>query len=167
MWRTLVCRVRKVDKKPSGTLTKGGLTATPLKFAKPCQRGSNIFKEGLNLPTPVANRPLMPWCHLAPCERHAAAKQSLLVFYRSFHLSKLAVWTVESLNKTFHHRVTWVRSSMCPIYRVRVVSALPALIAWSCHHSNCPLLAVEHLRLLLLWQIVGGRNNVTNIAHFS
>jgi len=31
-----------------------------------------------------------------------------------------------------------------------VVSALPALIAWSYHHSNCPLLAVEHLRLLLL-----------------
>jgi len=35
-------------------------------------------------------------------------------------------------------------------YRIGIVSALPALIAWSCHHSNCPLLAVEHLRLLLL-----------------
>jgi len=35
-------------------------------------------------------------------------------------------------------RVTWVRSSVCPIYCVGVVSALPALIAWSCHHLNCP-----------------------------
>jgi len=42
------------------------------------------------------------------------------------------------------HRVAWVRSSVCPIYRIGVVSALPALITWPCHHSNCPLLAVEH-----------------------
>jgi len=48
------------------------------------------------------------------------------------------------------YRVTWVRSSVCPIYRIDVVSTLPLLITWSCHHSNCPLLAVEHLRLLLL-----------------
>jgi len=48
------------------------------------------------------------------------------------------------------HRVTLVCSSVCLIYRVSVVSALAALIAWSCHHSNHPLLAAEHLRLLLL-----------------
>jgi hypothetical protein len=29
-------------------------------------------------------------------------------------------------------------------------SALPALIVWWCHHLNCPLLAVDHSRLLLL-----------------
>jgi len=48
------------------------------------------------------------------------------------------------------HLVTWVRSFMCLICRVGVVSALPAPIAWSCRHSNCLLLAVEHLMLLLL-----------------
>jgi len=35
------------------------------------------------------------------------------------------------------HRVTWVRSSVCPIYRIGVISALPtAQITWTCHHSN-------------------------------
>jgi len=33
---------------------------------------------------------------------------------------------------------------------VGVVSTLPAPIAWSCRHSNCLELAVEHLMLLLL-----------------
>jgi len=48
------------------------------------------------------------------------------------------------------HHVTWVRSSVCLICLVGVVSALPAPIAWSCRHSNCLLLAAEHLMLLLL-----------------
>jgi len=48
------------------------------------------------------------------------------------------------------HHVTWVRSSVCLICRVGVASALPAPIAWSYRHSNCLLLAVEHLMLLLL-----------------
>jgi len=33
---------------------------------------------------------------------------------------------------------------------ITVVSALPALIAWSCHNSNYPLLTAKHLRSLLL-----------------
>jgi len=45
------------------------------------------------------------------------------------------------------HSVTWVRSSVYLIYWVGVVSTLPVLIAWSCHHSNYPLLAAEHLRV--------------------
>jgi len=44
-------------------------------------------------------------------------------------------------------RVTWVRSFMCLIYRVGVVT-------WSCHPSNYPLLAAEHLRSLLLRQLL-------------
>jgi hypothetical protein len=48
------------------------------------------------------------------------------------------------------HHVTWVRSSVCPIYQVGIASALPALIIWWCHNLNCPLLAVDHSRLLLL-----------------
>jgi len=62
---------------------------------------------------------------------------------------KIAVLTGTVLRGTAP-RVTWVSSSVCPIYRVGVVAVLPALIAWPCHHSNCPLLTVEHLRLLLL-----------------
>jgi len=34
------------------------------------------------------------------------------------------------------HCVTWVRSSMYPIYLVGVVSVLPALTVWSFHHLN-------------------------------
>jgi len=43
-----------------------------------------------------------------------------------------------------------LQSSVCLICRVGVVSALPVPIVWSCRHSNCLLLAVEHLMLLLL-----------------
>jgi len=46
--------------------------------------------------------------------------------------------------------ISWVRSSVRLICWVGVVSALPAPIAWSWYHSNCLLLAVEHLMLLLL-----------------
>jgi len=62
---------------------------------------------------------------------------------------KIAVLKYEVLHGTAP-RYTWVRSSVCLICRVGVVSALPAPIAWSCCHSNCLLLAVKHLMLLLL-----------------
>jgi len=41
------------------------------------------------------------------------------------------------------HCVTWVHSFVCLIYRVGIVAALPAIIIWSCHPLNYPLLAVE------------------------
>jgi len=43
---------------------------------------------------------------------------------------------------------------------------MPELIAWSCHHSNCPLLAVEQLcDQSAMKQSAGGRNNVTKVDH--
>jgi len=51
--------------------------------------------------------------------------------------------------------------------RVGVVSALPALIAWSCHHSNYPLLAAEYCCCSDMMERSAGGNNVTNVAHFS
>jgi len=44
--------VRQVEK-PSVTLTKGGLTATPYNFLNIVKGESNIFKGGLNPPTPT------------------------------------------------------------------------------------------------------------------
>jgi len=81
---------------------------------------------------------------------------------------RCAAWRIKffNLHGTAHH-VIWVRSSVCPIYRVGVVFALPALVTWSCHHSNCPLLAAEHFRLLLLLRHAGELNIVTNVTHFS
>jgi len=62
---------------------------------------------------------------------------------------KIAVLTYKVLHETAP-RYLGPRSSICPICPVGVVSALPAPIAWSCRHSNCLLLAVELLMLVLL-----------------
>ena len=43
--------------------------------------------------------------------------------------------------------VIWVRSSVCLIYRVGVLSVLPAQLVWSCRHSKIVLLAVEPSKL--------------------
>jgi len=73
-------------------------------------------------------------------------------------------------NKVLHmglHHVTCVRSFAYTFdLPVGVFSALPALIAWSCHHSNCPLLAVEHA-LLRNGTVCCGRNNVISVVRFS
>jgi len=61
---------------------------------------------------------------------------------------KIAVLTYKVLHGTAPRYLgPLVRVSDLPGRRV---SALPAPIAWSCRHSNCLLLAVEHLILLLL-----------------
>jgi len=62
---------------------------------------------------------------------------------RSASSSRLPCWRIKFYIGL--HHVTWVRSSVCLICRVGVVSALPAQIAWSCRHSNCLLLAEEIL----------------------
>jgi len=75
---------------------------------------------------------------------------------------KIAVLTYKALHGTalcYLDRLVCV--SKLPI---GVVSALPAPIACPCRLSNCLLLALEHLMLLLLEQ---GCDIVTNIARFS
>jgi len=65
------------------------------------------------------------------------------------------------------HCITWVRSSLCLIYRVGVVSALPAMIALLCYHLIFPLLAVEYFCCSDMERSARGHNSVTNVTHFS
>jgi len=80
---------------------------------------------------------------------------------------KIAVLAYKDVHR--RHCVTWVCSSVFAIYRFSILTILPELITWSCHHSNCPLVAVEDLRLLLLRnEMCSQRTNiVTNVTHFS
>jgi len=67
---------------------------------------------------------------------------------RSASSSRLPCWRIKFCIGL--HYVTWVHLFVCLICQVDVVSALPAPIAWSCRHSSCLLLAVQHLMMLLL-----------------
>ena len=70
------CLSGKLKRKPSVTLTKGGLTATPYNLLSLVKGGSNIFKGGLNPPnSPPTNRPLLQ-CYYNPLLKRSCVSQT-------------------------------------------------------------------------------------------